>query len=143
MNGLEMEFSVAFISLGCGLTTDQSFRRTYYYFSFLGYQKFLGFHAPWFQKFVCLEAKIGLCFLPKRWFCLLSFFLFDPYLSLRCSFFWDKPLWQAYVLGYYGHCWTRNGWSLSVRHCCSLLVVCVLFPFSFVQSVKCQFPAIG
>lgn len=62
--------------LDVGLTTDQSFRRTYCYFSLLGYQKFLGFHSPWFQKFVCLEAKIGLCFLPKGWLCVFCLFFF-------------------------------------------------------------------
>lgn len=78
MNGLEMEFSVVFTSCFTWMWFDygSAFLKDLLLFFSFGLPKFLGFHSPWFQKSVCLEAKIGLCFLPKGWFCLFLFFSF-------------------------------------------------------------------
>ena len=104
-----MEFSVVFTSCFTWMWFDygSAFLKDLLLFFSFGLPKFLGFHSPWFQKSVCLEAKIGLCFLPKGWFCLTCFSLFDPYLSLGWSFFEDKLLWQAYLC--LGILWTPLG----------------------------------
>ena len=138
MNGLEMEF--------CGLWVmfhlmwfdywSVFLKDLLLFFSLLGYQKFLGFHSPWFQKSVCLGAKIRFMFSSKR--VVLSFLvlLFSTHVyHLAVPFLGDRLLWQAYVLEYFGHSWTRNGWSLRVRHCSFLLVVRV-FSFFFLRSKR-------
>ena len=138
-------WSLGHVSLGCGLTTDQSFWKTYCYFSlFWVIKNFSVFIRLGFKNLFVWERKSVYVFFQKGGFVLLVFpfsthtyHLADPFLRIN-SF--GKLI---YVLGYYGHRWARNSWSLRVRHCFSLLVVHVLFFYFSVQSVKCQFQEIG
>lgn len=93
MNGLEMEFSVVFISLGCGFDYRSVFSKDLLLFFSFGLPKISRFSFAMVSKICLSGSENQFMFSSKRVvLCVLSFFLFGPYLSLGCSFFFGINL---------------------------------------------------